>query len=158
MAPQHLRARLDAVRLLPGHHGPGRNDGRLAGGEALPTVRGLEKRASVRVQQRGRDVAIRCPVIDDEDGSHRRQTVPAIAPTVCAGWHRRDVCTRTQTPATGGSTIVSMVSGLLISLIVLWLVGIAASYTLGGLIHVLLVAPVVVVLLRVLDGRNVIRG
>ena len=51
-----------------------------------------------------------------------------------------------------------MVSGLLISLIVLWLVGIAASYTLGGLIHVLLVAPVVVVLLRVLDGRNVIRG
>lgn len=40
-------------------------------------------------------------------------------------------------------------------LIVLWLLGMVSSYTMGGLIHVLLVIAVVVVLLRVIQGRKV---
>jgi hypothetical protein len=35
----------------------------------------------------------------------------------------------------------------------LWLLGLVTSYTIGGFIHVLLVIAIVVVLLRVIDGR-----
>jgi hypothetical protein len=41
-------------------------------------------------------------------------------------------------------------------LIVLWLLGLVSSYTMGGFIHVLLVIAVVVVLLRVISGRKVL--
>jgi len=40
-------------------------------------------------------------------------------------------------------------------LIVLWLLGIVTSYTLGGLIHILLVIAVISVLVRVIQGRRV---
>ena len=39
-------------------------------------------------------------------------------------------------------------------LIVLWLLGLVSSYTLGGFIHVLLVIAVVVILVRVIQGRK----
>lgn len=39
-------------------------------------------------------------------------------------------------------------------LIVLWLLGLLTSYTLGGFIHVLLVIAIIVVLLRVIQGRR----
>jgi Family of unknown function (DUF5670) len=51
-----------------------------------------------------------------------------------------------------------MLSTLLIVLLVLWLLGVVTSYTLGGLIHVLLVVAIVVVLLRVIQGRNPLSG
>ena len=41
-------------------------------------------------------------------------------------------------------------------LIVLWLLGLVTSYTMGGFIHVLIVIAVVVVLLRIISGRNVV--
>ncbi len=41
-------------------------------------------------------------------------------------------------------------------LIVLWLVGMVTSYTMGGLIHILLVIAIIVVLLRVIQGRKVL--
>ena len=41
-------------------------------------------------------------------------------------------------------------------LIVLWLLGVVTSYTMGGFIHVLLVIAIVVVLLRLIQGRKVI--
>ena len=41
-------------------------------------------------------------------------------------------------------------------LIVLWLVGIVTSYTMGGLIHILLVIAVIVFLVRVIQGRKVL--
>jgi hypothetical protein len=47
-----------------------------------------------------------------------------------------------------------MLSTLLIVLLVLWLLGIVTSYTMGGLIHILLVVAIVVVLIRVIQGRN----
>jgi Family of unknown function (DUF5670) len=39
-------------------------------------------------------------------------------------------------------------------LIIFWLLGMGTAYTLGGLIHILLVIAVVVVLLRVIRGRS----
>ena len=39
-------------------------------------------------------------------------------------------------------------------LLVLWLLGLLTSYTIGGLIHVLLVVALVVVLLRLISGRR----
>ena len=51
-----------------------------------------------------------------------------------------------------------MLSTVVIVLLVLWLLGIVTSYTLGGLIHILLVVAVVVVLLRIIQGRNPLRG
>ena len=41
-------------------------------------------------------------------------------------------------------------------LIVLWLLGMVTSYTMGGLIHILLVIAVIVVLVRVIQGRKVL--
>jgi hypothetical protein len=51
-----------------------------------------------------------------------------------------------------------VLSTLIIVLLVLWLLGVVTSYTLGGLIHILLVVAIVVVLLRVIQGRNPLRG
>jgi hypothetical protein len=51
-----------------------------------------------------------------------------------------------------------MLSTVVIVLLVLWALGLVTSYTLGGLIHILLVIAVVVVLLRVIQGRNPLRG
>ncbi|KAA0256435.1 lmo0937 family membrane protein [Acidobacteria bacterium ACD] len=48
-----------------------------------------------------------------------------------------------------------MVWTLLAILLVLWTLGMLTSYTLGGLIHVLLVVAIVVVLFRVIQGRRV---
>jgi hypothetical protein len=47
---------------------------------------------------------------------------------------------------------------LIVVLLVLWLLGLVTSYTLGGFIHVLLAVAIVVVLLRVIQGRNPIAG
>ena len=41
-------------------------------------------------------------------------------------------------------------------LIVLWLLGLVTSYTMGGFIHVLLVVAIIVVLLRLIQGRRVL--
>lgn len=41
-------------------------------------------------------------------------------------------------------------------LIVLWLLGLVTSYTMGGLIHILLVVAIIVVLIRVIQGRKVL--
>lgn len=39
-------------------------------------------------------------------------------------------------------------------LLILWLLGMVSSYTLGGFIHILLVLAIVAVLIRVIQGRN----
>lgn len=41
-----------------------------------------------------------------------------------------------------------------IILAILWLVGLVSSYTLGGFIHILLVLAIIVVLIRVIQGRR----
>lgn len=49
-----------------------------------------------------------------------------------------------------------MLMTVAIILIVLWLLGMVSAYTMGGLIHVLLVVAVVVVLVRLIQGRKII--
>jgi len=51
-----------------------------------------------------------------------------------------------------------MLETLVVVLLALWLLGFVTSYTLGGLIHILLVIAIVVVLVRVIQGRNPLRG
>jgi hypothetical protein len=51
-----------------------------------------------------------------------------------------------------------VLSTLVVVLVVLWLLGMVTSYTMGGLLHILLVVAVVVVLLRIIQGRNPIEG
>lgn len=43
---------------------------------------------------------------------------------------------------------------IFVILVVLWLLGMVSSYTLGGFIHILLVLAVVVMLIRLLQGRS----
>ena len=47
-----------------------------------------------------------------------------------------------------------MLYTLAVVLLILWLLGMITSYTMSGLIHVLLVVALVVVLLRVIQGRR----
>jgi Family of unknown function (DUF5670) len=47
-----------------------------------------------------------------------------------------------------------MLNTILVILVVLWLLGMVSSYTLGGFIHLLLVLAIAVVLIRVIQGRN----
>lgn len=48
-----------------------------------------------------------------------------------------------------------MLETLAIVLIILWLLGLVSAYTLGGFIHILLVIAIVVILLRVIQGRRI---
>jgi hypothetical protein len=43
---------------------------------------------------------------------------------------------------------------IFVILLVLWLIGVVSSYTLGGFIHILLVLALVVLLLRIIQGRS----
>ena len=47
-----------------------------------------------------------------------------------------------------------MLETLAIVLIVLWLLGLVSSYTMGGFIHVLLVIALIMILLRVINGNK----
>ena len=47
-----------------------------------------------------------------------------------------------------------MLETIAVVLIIFWLLGLVSSYTLGGFIHVLLVIAVVVILIRVIQGRR----
>ena len=47
-----------------------------------------------------------------------------------------------------------MLETIAVILIVLWLLGLVSSYTMGGFIHLLLVVAVVVILVRVVQGRR----
>ena len=51
-----------------------------------------------------------------------------------------------------------MLQTIIIVLVILWLLGVTLSYTAGGLIHILLVIAIIVVLLRVIQGRNPLKG
>jgi len=50
--------------------------------------------------------------------------------------------------------IIIMLYTIAVVLLILWLLGLVSSYTMGGFIHVLLVIAVVVVLLRIISGRK----
>lgn len=47
-----------------------------------------------------------------------------------------------------------MLETIAVIMIILWLLGLVSSYTMGGFVHLLLVVAVVVILIRVLQGRR----
>ena len=50
--------------------------------------------------------------------------------------------------------VPAMLYTIAVVLIILWLLGLVTSYTMGGLIHVLLVIAIIMVLLNVISGRR----
>ncbi len=47
-----------------------------------------------------------------------------------------------------------VLESIVVILVLLWILGFATSYTLGGLIHILLVIAIIVVILRIIRGRK----
>jgi len=48
-----------------------------------------------------------------------------------------------------------MLYTIAVVLVVLWLLGLVTSYTMGGFIHILLVLAVIMILLQVIQGRRI---
>ena len=48
-----------------------------------------------------------------------------------------------------------MLETIAVVLIILWLLGLVSSYTMGGFIHILLIIAIVVIVLRLVRGRGV---
>jgi hypothetical protein len=48
-----------------------------------------------------------------------------------------------------------MLETIAVVLLVLWLLGLVSSYTMGGMIHILLVVAVVMILVRLISGRRI---
>ena len=48
-----------------------------------------------------------------------------------------------------------MLETIAVILLILWVLGLVSAHTMGGMIHILLVVAVVVILLRVIQGRRV---
>ena len=49
-----------------------------------------------------------------------------------------------------------MLETIVVVLLLLWVLGLVSSYTMGGLIHLLLVVAIAVVLIRVIQGRKIL--
>lgn len=49
-----------------------------------------------------------------------------------------------------------MLGTIALLLIILWLLGLITSHTMGGLIHILLVIAIIIVLVRIIQGRRVL--
>ncbi|WP_292528824.1 lmo0937 family membrane protein [Methylocystis sp.] len=49
-----------------------------------------------------------------------------------------------------------MLETIAVILVIMWLLGLVSSYTMGGFIHILLVIAIVVIILRVIQGRSIL--
>jgi hypothetical protein len=49
-----------------------------------------------------------------------------------------------------------MLTTIAFILVILWLLGLITSYTIGGFIHILLVIAIIMVLLRIIQGRRIL--
>jgi hypothetical protein len=78
--------------------------------------------------------------------------------TLCGPDGRRFRTRQLLTPARQSSTDVrmTMLWTLFVVLLLLWLLGVVSSYTLGGFIHILLVLAVVAVLVQLITGRRAV--
>jgi hypothetical protein len=76
--------------------------------------------------------------------------------TISAEPPRRRLCKKaTPAPCPFPSRRDIILEAIAIVLVVLWLLGMLTSYTVGGLIHILLLIAVISVLLRLISGRRV---
>jgi predicted ferric reductase len=57
-------------------------------------------------------------------------------------------------PETEQRKVHSMLYTIAVVLVILWLLGLATSYTLGGFVHVLLVVAVIMILFNLISGRR----
>ena len=80
---------------------------------------------------------------------------PARGITLCNAAQGCDVCTSEQRSRRLRPTVASMLATIAIVLIVLWLLGMVSSTTLGGFVHVLLVVAIIIVLVQFIQGRRV---
>jgi hypothetical protein len=48
-----------------------------------------------------------------------------------------------------------MLETIIVLLLILWVLGLVSSYTMGGLIHLLLVVAIIVIAVRVIQGRRI---
>jgi hypothetical protein len=48
-----------------------------------------------------------------------------------------------------------MLYTIAVILIILWLLGVVTSYTVGGFIHILLVVAIIIILVRLISGRGI---
>lgn len=48
-----------------------------------------------------------------------------------------------------------MLETIIVVLIILWALGLVSSYTMGGFIHILLILALIVIVLRVMNGRKI---
>src|ERR1700690_2629367 len=97
-------------------------------------------------------------------GGSKKRPVAAIGPRrqrIHAPSADGPLCARTYRPARGCAHKVlcqrnrnnNMLYTIAIILVVLWLLGLVSSYTMGGFIHVLLVIAIVMILLQFIQGR-----
>jgi hypothetical protein len=56
----------------------------------------------------------------------------------------------------GSGGFEAMLETIAIILVFMWLLGMVTAYTMGGLIHILLVLAIITVLIRVIQGRSVV--
>jgi hypothetical protein len=54
----------------------------------------------------------------------------------------------------GGENKMDLLWTVAVILVILWLLGLVTSYTLGGFVHLLLVLAIIVILIRVIQGRR----
>jgi hypothetical protein len=59
-------------------------------------------------------------------------------------------------PVPGSERRNTMLWMIFVILLVLWLLGLVTSYTMGGFIHILLVLAIVVLVIRLVQGRSVV--
>lgn len=89
------------------------------------------------------------------DSAQRNQPIQCLIPRLHD--HRMALVYRPTNPSAVSNDIsgrTNVLYTIAIILIVLWVLGLVTSYTLGGFIHVLLVIAVVVILIRVIQGRR----
>ena len=49
-----------------------------------------------------------------------------------------------------------MLTTIAVVLVILWLLGVVTSYTLGGFVHMLLIVAIIMILIRVINGEKVL--
>jgi asparagine N-glycosylation enzyme membrane subunit Stt3 len=74
-----------------------------------------------------------------------------------SGTLRERFSTRRRDDAGNLAKGITMLWTIAVVLMLLWLLGMVSSYTLGGFIHILLVLAVVTVLIRLITGRKIVQ-
>lgn len=65
------------------------------------------------------------------------------------------ICSPIRRQLTASYGEAQMLETLAILLVILWIFGLVSSYTLGGFIHILLVIAIIVIVLRIIQGRRI---